>query len=328
MIGKTQPTPFIAVFLADSIPQEDQAKLLQTLLGIKGNAKLLKAMESRDGFKPVNGAVSSGPKTGGGLCWADWRGPGRDGHVPRLPTRLPAIVKLIWKKPAMTGALAGISVSGGRLILAERDFDEANDVYRCLSTETGETLWRVAFPARGKLDYGQAPRATPVICGDKAYLLGAFGELRCVDMADGKLIWKRALLQEFKASLPTWGMSSTPLVVDDMLIVNPGGSKASLVALDCATGRTRWTTPGNARPLARRLSAGILARRREIVGYDQHSLGGWDNTKRANGLWATRAASTEGDFNVPTPVREWMAAWWWRPRTTARGSIVLTTRVG
>ena len=155
------------------------------------------------------------------------------------------------------------------------------------------------FPAPGKLDYGQSPRATPVIHGDKVYLLGAFGGLRCVELASGKVIWERQLPCEFKVPLPTWGMCSPPLIVDDLLIVNPGSANASLAALDCATGGTRWTSPGF--PAA--YSAFICVEfggQRQIVGYDRHSLGGWD-VKTGKRLWKL-VPPTEGDFNVPTPV--------------------------
>lgn len=294
VIGTSQPVPFITVFLANAIAADKREKILSTLLGLKGDAKLLKALESRDGFKPLN----AGPQSTAG-DWPDWRGPGRDGHVPRLPARLPAQPKLVWKKAAMTGGLAGLSVSGGRLFLAERDFADAQDVYRCLNADTGELVWLAAFPAPGKLDYGQSPRATPVIHAGRAYLLGAFGELRCVNAATGKLLWKRDLPREFKAELPTWGMCSPPLVVDNLLIVNPGGTNASLVALDRVTGRTRWTTPGEPAAYAAFI-CGEFGGRRQIVGYDKTSLGGWD-VKTGARLWQL-VPPMEGDFNVPTPI--------------------------
>ena len=299
VIGRTQPVPFITVFIADNVPAEKEQKILKTLLSVKDNAKLLKAMESRDGFKPVKTQKLGMPRSSAEPDWPDWRGPGRDGHVPRLPPRLAKKAKFIWKKAAMTGGLAGLSVSGERLILAERDFAEEHDVYRCLNAGNGELLWRVEFPAHGKLDYGQSPRATPVIHESKAYLLGAFGELRCVNVTNGKLIWKRQLPREFKAELPTWGMCSSPLVVDDLLIVNPGATNASLVALDCVTGRTRWATAGN--PAAYSAFVwGEFGGRQQIVGYDQNSLGGWD-VKTGERLWQL-VPPTEGDFNVPTPI--------------------------
>ena len=132
-----------------------------------------------------------------------------------------------------------------------------------------------------------------------AYLLGAFGDLRCVNITSGKVIWERRLPREFKAQLPTWGMCSTPLVVDDLLIVNPGGTNASLAALDCVTGRTRWTTPGFPAAYSAFI-CGEFGRRRQIVGYDQRSLGGWD-VKTGQRLWQL-VPPTAGDFNVPTPI--------------------------
>ena len=199
----------------------------------------------------------------------------------------------------MSGGLAGLSISGDRLILAERDFGEEHDVYRCLHAGNGELLWRVEFPARGTLDYGQSPRATPVIHAGKAYLLGAFGDLRCVNVTNGAVIWERALPREFKVQLPTWGMCSTPLLVDDLLIVNPGATNASLAALDCATGRTRWTVPGLPAAYSSFI-CGEFGGRRQIVGYDQHSLGGWD-VKSGERLWQL-VPPLDGDFNVPTPI--------------------------
>jgi len=325
VIGKTQPVPFITVFVAEAIPAPKQQEILQTLLDLKGDMKLLKAMESRDGFrsldradskpatgaaderngspspkegplKPAQGTSSKAPKLS---AWPDWRGPGRDGHVGRLPARLPSAAKFVWKKAAMTGGLAGLSVSGQRLVVAERDFGETHDVYRCLNADNGELLWAVQFATAGKLDYGQSPRATPVLRAGRAYLLGALGGLRCVELATGKVVWERQLPREFHTPLPTWGMCSTPLVVDESLIVNPGSTNVSLAALDCATGRTRWTTPGYPAAYSAFI-CGEFGGRRQIVGYDQRSLGGWD-PKTGRRLWEL-VPPKEGDFNVPTPV--------------------------
>jgi ABC-type phosphate/phosphonate transport system substrate-binding protein len=299
VIGKTRPVPFITVFVSDSTPAEKEKKIVATLLGIKSDTRLLNAMESRDGFIPCKVKESGGVKASANVDWPDWRGPGRDGHVARLPARLPATPRFVWKKAGMNGSLAGLSISGEHLILAERDFSEEHDLYRCLNGNNGELLWVTQFPARGKLDYGQSPRATPVIHGGKAYLLGAFGDLRCVEVTNGKVIWERQLTREFKAQLPTWGMCSTPLVVEDLLVVNPGATNASLAALDCATGRTRWTTPGLA-PSYSSFICGEFGGRRQIVGYDQHSLGGWD-PKTGKRLWQM-VPHADGDFNVPTPI--------------------------
>jgi outer membrane protein assembly factor BamB/ABC-type phosphate/phosphonate transport system substrate-binding protein len=297
VIGRTTPVPFITVFLSDSIAPETQAAIRDKLGSVKSDPQLLKQMESRDGFKPIQ--LPTEARTDARHDWPDWRGPGRDGRAPRLPSNLPETIKVVWKKSAMIGGLAALSVSDGRLILAERDFSDAYDYYRCLNADTGELLWQVMFPASGQLDYGNSPRAAPVVYNGKAYLLGAFGGLRCVDVANGSTLWQRDLLREFGATLPTWATCATPLVVDDLLIVNPGGPEASLVALECATGQTRWASPGAPAAYAAFIY-GEFGGKPQIVGYDRDSLGGWD-VKTGQRLWRL-APPNEGDFNVPTPI--------------------------
>lgn len=299
VIGRTAESPFITVFLSASLAGERERQILRSLLDLKNDPGLLKVLESRDGFRAIEGPEGARPTNEARSNWPDWRGPGRDGRVSRLPARLPATATYLWQKASMSGGLAGLSVSEGRLLVAERDFGDAQDVYRCLHADTGELLWRREFPAHGTLDYGQSPRATPVIHAGRAYLLGAFGALRCVSVVDGTVTWERHLPRDFHATLPTWGMSATPLVVDDLLIVNPGATNASLAALELATGATRWTTPG----LPAAYAAFIcdeFGGRRQIVGYDQFTLGGWD-VKTGERLWRL-VPLNEGDFNVPTPV--------------------------
>ncbi len=300
VLGRTAPAPFITVFVSRDLPGELAARLEKALFDLGKDARLLRELESKEGFKPVVAEPSTpGASPRAAVEWPDWRGPHRDGRVPRLPARLPDPARFVWKKPAMPGCLAGLSVSEGRLVLAERDFADEHDVYRCLDAGTGEVLWRIEFPARGRLDYGQSPRATPVLRDGRAWLLGAFGGLRCVRLADGHLLWERDLRRDFQAPLPTWGWSSTPLLVDDLLVVNPGSKPAALAALDAATGRTRWTTPGRPAAYAALVSA-APGGRRQIVGYDQESLGGWDPATGRR-LW-TLVPPEPGDFNVPTPL--------------------------
>jgi outer membrane protein assembly factor BamB len=299
IIGKTGPVPFITAFVSESMSPEKQKRVLDLLLSLKSSAALLKALESKQGFKPMEAPELPKLRNTGIGEWPDWRGPGRDGHVPQLPARLPAEPQFVWKKAAVIGGLSGLCVAEGRVLVAERDFGNQNDVLRCLDGNTGEALWRAEFPATGKLDYGEAPRATPVVSHGKVLLLGAFGDLRCLDLKSGKPLWHRQLIKEFNAKLPTWGTCSTPLLTDGLLIVNPGAVDASLVALDPATGRTVWKTAGKPSAYASFISA-EFGGRRQIVGYDQNSLGGWD-VKTGERLWHL-VPPNAGDFNVPTPL--------------------------
>ena len=295
VLGTTKPAPFITVYASEKISGEKRTKILNTLLEVKNEPALLEALESKAGFQEIKTASKKAVSAG----WPDWRGSARDGRVRQLPEKLSSAPKILWKKGAVNGAVAGLSVSDDRLLVAERDFGDENDVYRCFNAVDGESLWRVSFPAKGNLDYGNAPRAAPVIRNGRAYLLGAFGDLRCLEMEDGRLVWQRQLAREFSARLPTWGLCSPPLIVDDLLIVNPGGTNASLAGLDLATGATRWTSPGSPAAYAAFIT-GTFGGRFQVIGYDQRSLGGW-NPHTGKRLWQS-VPPVEGDFNVPTPI--------------------------
>jgi outer membrane protein assembly factor BamB len=299
IVGRTEPVPFMAVFASDSLPAEQRRKLTDALLALRKPSRLLRAMESRNGFVPVPDRPPVAGVRGAVEDWPDWRGPRRDGHVAWLPARLPASPRLLWKQPALNGGLAGLAVAQGCLLVADRDPADERDVFRCLDADTGELRWLVDYPAPGRLDYGQFPRATPVLRAGRAWLLGAFGDLRCVNLADGKVLWKRHYLHDLGGRLPKWGACATPLLVDDLLIVNPGGPQASLVALDARTGRHRWKSPGSPAAYASFIAA-TLGGRRQIVGYDEFSLGGWD-PKTGERLWKL-VPPVAGDFNVPTPL--------------------------
>src|SRR5256885_266330 len=96
-----------------------------------------------------------------------------------------------------------------------------------------------------------------------------------------------------------WGMCSTPLIIDDLLIINPNGTNTALITLNYTTGRARWSTPGLPAAYSAFIS-GEFGGQRQIVGYDRHSLGGWE-VKTGKRLWQL-APATDGDFNVPTPI--------------------------
>ncbi len=239
------------------------------------------------------------PTQGGTQGWSDWRGPGRAAFSPDVPDSLPCPLTLQWMRPLTGSGLAGLVVADCRVVLADKSADAKNDIFRCLDAESGRELWHLTYPAPQKMDYGNAPRATPVIHNGLVYLLGALGQLHCVTLDTGKVVWKRHFTEDFAARPPEWGFCSSPLVVDDMLIINPGGPTASIAALDRVTGKTVWETPGDKAAY----SALILATfggRRQIVGYDETSVGGW-LPQSGERLWRL-VPKEEGEYNVPTPV--------------------------
>ena len=87
---------------------------------------------------------------------------------------------------------------------------------------------------------GDGPRATPTVDGDRLYTFGASGDMSVLDAATGKVFWKVNVLEKFGGSNIQWGLSESPLVLSDRMLVSPGGRGASIVALKKADGSLLW----------------------------------------------------------------------------------------
>ncbi len=298
VIGRTKPAGFITAFVGESVSTEYQKRITDALVKMKENKPLLKAMESRDGFiraqsLPVKSSGAFNDKKG----WPDWRGVDRDGISPDVPERLPAKAKFLWRKKLTGLAPAGIAAADGFVIVADKDEAKEHDIFRCLDADSGRQMWQIKYRAAPAMDYSNSPRATPVICGDLVYLLGAFADLNCVKLHTGEIVWSMNIVEQFNAELVTWGASSTPLVIGDKLIVNPGAKDASIVALDRFTGKVIWKTAGVQASYSSFI-VGEFGGVKQFVGYDAISIGGWD-VETGMRLW-TVLPEIEGDFNVPT----------------------------
>lgn len=198
--------------------------------------------------------------------WPQWRGPRRDGTWEGktfVADWTPEQAEVRWKKP-IGGGYGGISVVGDKLYVmdhqptkqgldeetdpekqaSEKKNAEKKEVERvlCYRASDGELLWEDAYPVGyGKLDYGNGPRSTPTIAEGRVYTFGALGHARCLDAESGRLIWEKDPQQDFQVELPTWGLAASPLLVDDLVILHPGGKEGRcFVALDRETGKERW----------------------------------------------------------------------------------------
>ncbi|HUS48284.1 MAG TPA: PQQ-binding-like beta-propeller repeat protein [Phycisphaerae bacterium] len=296
VVGRTEPVPFVTVFVTSRISEGCEAAILKSLLAVREEAGLLSALQSKSGF--VKAAFS--PRLPKGLVeWTDWRGPERKAVSAYVPAKLPARPRVLWSKRLTGPAWSGLAVTRDRVIVADKGKQGREDIWRCLDADTGKQLWDLRYQAEKEMDYTSAPRATPVIHGGLAYLLGALGDLHCARLADGNVVWKMNIFRDFGAEPIQWGASATPLLVDGKLIVNPGAKDASLVALEARTGQVLWKTPG-APGAYSSFIVGTFGGRRQVVGYDCVALAGYDpNSGRR--LWEL-IPPVEGDFNVPTPI--------------------------
>jgi outer membrane protein assembly factor BamB len=206
---------------------------------------------------------------------------------------------VVWSTRTGSTGLGGVAATTDYVIYSERGLNNTMDVFRCLKADTGEELWAFRHPAPGELDYGSSPRTTPLIVGEHVYFYGAWGHLHCVELKTGVPIWQMDVRAEFNVEKLTWGHCGTPLLVDGKLIVAPGAPDASLVALEPLTGKVLWKTPGEPASYGSLIVA-TLGGKKQIVGHDATTLGGWD-IATGKRLWTLKPRK-EGDYNVPTPM--------------------------
>ncbi len=216
-----------------------------------------------------------------------------------LPGSLPKEVAPLWTAKLPSPGHGGVAVAEGVCVVGSRDLADEEDLFEGFDAESGERLWRHAYPAPGTLDYGNSPRATPLIHEGVVYLQGALGHLTALDLATGDLLWERDLAADYDTPQLEWGIAGSPLLAEGVLVVQPGGKKACLVGLDPATGEEKWKTPGG-KPSH---SSFVHWQRGDLhlaVGFDAKHLGAWD-LQTGQPVWSITPEFT-GDFNVPTPV--------------------------
>jgi outer membrane protein assembly factor BamB len=151
---------------------------------------------------------------------------------------------LVWEKSVGTGYGAP-SVQGAKLVLHHRVGDE--EIVECFAADTGKSLWRFSYPSHfiDPYGYNNGPRGTPLLTSNFCYTFGAEGMLTCLDLPTGKLAWQRNTATEFKVPEAFFGVGSTPILEDGLLIVMVGGQPNSgVVAFDAVTGKTVWESVG------------------------------------------------------------------------------------
>ncbi|MGB0739009.1 MAG: PQQ-binding-like beta-propeller repeat protein [Planctomycetaceae bacterium] len=176
--------------------------------------------------------------------WPQWGGPHRDcvwhetGIVREFPTD--GLLPRVWSAPVGEG-YSGPAVANGRVYITDRIAAENQERVLCFDAETGKQLWSHSSDVRYTVSYPAGPRTTPVIHDGLCYTIGAEGHLFCFDAESGDVKWSKDFQRDFGTQLPTWGMTSSPIVDGDQLITLVGGSDDSLlVSFDRSSGRELW----------------------------------------------------------------------------------------
>jgi outer membrane protein assembly factor BamB len=175
--------------------------------------------------------------------WPQWQGRNRTavsketGLMQTWPKGGP---ELIWQVKGLGEGYTTPTVAAGRIFsMGNRDRSE---YVMALSEKDGTELWATAIgTVRANGGGYPGPRCSPTVDGDHVYALGLNGDLLCLNVESGKEIWRRDLLdKELKGSPGGWGYSESPLIDGDKLLITPGGSTATLAALNKKTGETIW----------------------------------------------------------------------------------------
>lgn len=176
------------------------------------------------------------------LDWPQWQGPARDnlsaetGLLKAWPAEGPA---LAWQATDLGGGFSSVAVAGGKLFTMGDLGDSA--CVEALDLATGKLLWKAKLGKTGGGGGYPGPRGTPTVDGKLVYALGQFGDLVCVQAADGREVWRKNLNRDFAGKMMSgWGNAESVLIAGDKLLCTPGGHGGTVAALNKQTGATLW----------------------------------------------------------------------------------------
>ena len=177
--------------------------------------------------------------------WPQWRGPQRNGVstetglADRWPSGGPS---LLWRADGLGEGYGSVAVSDGTIYV--QGSRSGRSLVFALGAADGRVRWERELGPRLRDSRGNGPRGTPTVSGDSLYALTGMGELARIALADGAVRWRRNILQDFDQRNISWGISESPLIEGDGVVVMPGGNGGAIAALDRESGETVWTSDG------------------------------------------------------------------------------------
>ena len=174
--------------------------------------------------------------------WPQWLGPNRDGSTTATVAPWKGDLKPAWRVPVGEGHSSPV-VAGGLVFLHTKVKDQDAERVQAFDLKTGEPKWQQTYDKpKFQTLFGDGPRATPCVHDGMLYTFGITGTLACWEAATGKPVWKTDVLADPKKDNLFFGLSASPLVVGENVVVQGGtGSGKGLKAFDRKTGKPAWT---------------------------------------------------------------------------------------
>jgi outer membrane protein assembly factor BamB len=176
--------------------------------------------------------------------WPGWRGPNRDdvsaenGLLTSWPEDGPA---KLWMSTDAGLGYAGMATSDG--VLYTLGADDDGEFAIAINTANGETMWQTPVGQFLKNSWGDGPRGTPTVAGDRLVCVSGRGTVSCLSRQDGSVVWS-VEMSELGGKTPNWGYTESPLVDGDKVICTPGGRDGTMACLSLQTGKKLWQSNG------------------------------------------------------------------------------------
>jgi len=232
--------------------------------------------------------------------WPQWRGPDRSdasketGLLKKWPAEGP---KRVWLYENAGNGYSGPAIANGKFFtIGTRD---NNECILALDANTGKELWVANIGGVLENRWGEGPRGTPTVDGDRVYAMSGKGDLACINIADGKVVWT-ASMTAMGGKTPGWGYTESVLVDGDKVVCTPGGSKGALAALNKADGKVIWRSTDftDGAQYASVVPADIHGQRQYIQLTMQHVIG--ISAKDGKQLWSSDWPGKTAV--IPTPI--------------------------